>query len=108
MSRYNFFIISENKEVVLLGDFNIDLLKCGSNKKVSDFLGIIYSTNVLPNFTSPIRLTTCSETLTGNIFSSVVNDECIAGNLNSPISDHHAKVLITPNYTIIVYLSPAV
>ena len=30
------------KEVILLGDFNIDLLKCDSNKNVSDFLDIIY------------------------------------------------------------------
>ena len=31
-------LISENKEVVLIGDFNIDLLKGDSNKNVSDFL----------------------------------------------------------------------
>ena len=42
-------LISENKEVILLGDFNNDLLKCDSNKNVSDFLDIIYSTNLLPN-----------------------------------------------------------
>ena len=41
-------LISENKEVILLGDFNIDLLKCDSNKNVSDFLDIIYSNNLLP------------------------------------------------------------
>ena len=28
-------LISENKKVILLGDFNIDLLKCNSNKNVS-------------------------------------------------------------------------
>ena len=49
--------ISENKEVILLGDFNIELLKCDSNKNVSDFLDIIYSTNLVPNITSPTRLT---------------------------------------------------
>ena len=31
-------LISENKEVILIGDFNIDLLKSDSNKNVSDFL----------------------------------------------------------------------
>ena len=35
-----------------------------------------------------------------SIFSSVFNDDCIAGNLISPISDHHAQFLIIPNYTI--------
>ena len=31
-------LISEKKEVILIGDFNIDLLKGDSNKNVSDFL----------------------------------------------------------------------
>ena len=92
-------LISENKEVILLGDFNIDLLRCDSNKNVSDFLDIIYSTNLLPNITSPTRLTSRSQTLIDNIFSSVINDDCIAGNLISPISGHHAQFLIIPNYT---------
>ena len=50
-------VISENKEVILLGDFYFDLLKCDSNKSVSDFLHIIYSTNLLPTITSPTILT---------------------------------------------------
>ena len=93
-------LISENKEVILLGDFNIDLLKCDSNKNVSDFLDIIYSTNLVPNITSPTRLTSRSQTLIDNIFSSIINDDCIAGNLISPISDHHTQFLIIPNYAI--------
>ena len=32
--------------------------------------------------------------------SSVINDECIASNLISPISDHHAQFLIIPIYRI--------
>ena len=71
--------ISENEEVILPGDFNIDLLKCDSNNNVSDFLDIIYSTNILPNITSPTRLTSCSQTLTDNFFSSVVNDGWLQG-----------------------------
>ena len=31
-------LVSENKEVILLGDFNIDLLKCDSNKNFLTFL----------------------------------------------------------------------
>ena len=41
-------LISENKEVILHGDFNIDLLKCDSNRNVPDFLDIIYSSNLVP------------------------------------------------------------
>ena len=58
-------LISENKEVILLGDFIIDLLKCDSNKNVSDFLDIIYSTNLAltSNITSPTRLTSAKPNL---------------------------------------------
>ena len=93
-------LISENKEVILLGDFNIDLLKCDSNKNVSDFLDIIYSTNLIPNITSHTRLTCGSQTLIDNIFSSIINDNCIVGNLISPISEQHAQFLIIANYTV--------
>ena len=91
---------SENSEVILLGDFNIDLLKYDSNKNVSDFLDIIYSTNLVPNITSPTRLTSRSQTLIDNIFSSITNDDYIPGSLISPISDDHAQFLIIANYTI--------
>ena len=92
-------LISENKVILL--DFNIDLLcdQCDSNKNVSDFLDMRYSTNLVPNITSPTRLLSWSQTLIDNIFSSIINDDCIAGNLISPISDHHAQFLIIPNYT---------
>ena len=88
-------LISENKEVKLLGDFNINLLKV-TQKIFSDFLGIIHSTNLLPNITSPTRLKSRSQTLTDNIFSSVTNDDWIA-EIYFPISDHHAELLIIPN-----------
>ena len=68
------------------------------NQNVSDFLDIIYSTNLVPNITSPTRLTSQSQTLIDNIFSSIINDDCVADNLISPISDHHEKILILPNY----------
>ena len=44
-------LISETKVVMLLGDFNIDLLKYDSNKNISDFLNIIHSANLCPNIT---------------------------------------------------------
>ena len=66
---------------------------------MSDFLDIIYSTNLLPNSTSLTRLRSQSQTLIYSHFSSVINDDCIAGNLISPISDYHAQFLIMPNYT---------
>ena len=87
-------LIDENKKVVLLGDFNIDLLKCDSNKNFSDFLDIIYTTNPLSklsNIISTTRLTSHSQILIDTIFNRVINDDCIACCSISPISDHHVQ-----------------
>ena len=65
-------LIGKNKEVILLVDFNIELMKCDSNKHVSDVLDIIYLANPLPNITSPTRLTRNGQNLIDIIFSSVI------------------------------------
>ena len=46
----------ENKTVVLLEDFNADLLKYDKDCNVSDFLDTIYSNLLLPHIASPTVL----------------------------------------------------
>ena len=41
-----------------------------------------------------------SQTLIYNIFSSIIDDDCHAGNLISLLYDQHGQFLIIPNYTI--------
>ena len=45
------------KEIILLGDFNMDLIKTNTNNNGSEFLDIIYSSYLIPHITSPTRLT---------------------------------------------------
>ena len=59
-------ISKEKKTVVLLGDFNADLLKYDYDDEVADFLDAIYSTLLLPNISSPTRITSTSATLIDN------------------------------------------
>ena len=87
-----------NKEVILMGDFNIDLIKSNSNANASEFLDVIYSSNLLPHITSPTRLTSRSHTLIDNIFSNI-NEECTSDNIINTISDHLGQFLITPNHS---------
>ena len=90
-------LTKENKkEVILLGDFNIDLIKSNSNANASEFLDVIYSSNLLPHITSPTQLTSRSHTLIDNIFSNI-NEECTSGNIINTISDHLGQFLIIPN-----------
>ena len=51
-------LLSEkNKEIVLLGDFNIDLLKYEKDHNISDFLDQMYSASLVPHITFPTRVT---------------------------------------------------
>ena len=43
------------KEVILLVDFNIDLVKSNLNANASELLDVIYSSNLLPHITPPTR-----------------------------------------------------
>ena len=91
-------LTKENKkEVILLGDFNIDLIKSNSNANASEFLDVIYSSNLLPHITSPTQLTSRSHTLIDNIFSNI-NEECTSGNIINTISfksiSYYSKLLL--------------
>ena len=84
----------ENKTVVLLGDFNADLLKYDKDCNVSDFLDTMYSNLLLPHIASPTRVTLNSETLIDNIFSDNYDSAFTSGNLVTTLSDHHAQFLL--------------
>ena len=84
----------ENKHIVLLGDFNIDLLTCESNNSTNDFLDLITSNSLMPLILRPTRITTHSKTLIDNIFTSIIENDNIAGNITCSISDHLAQFII--------------
>ena len=86
---------SENKTIVLLGDFNADLLKHDQNGNIADFLDLMYSSLLFPHIFSPTR-TTSSATLIDNIFTNNYNS-FVSGNLVNTLSDHHAQFLIMGN-----------
>ena len=75
-----------NKNVFLLGDFNIDL-----------FLDTITSNLFVPHIIHPTHITSHSRTLIDNIFSNSPNfSQAKSGNLTISISDHLAQFLIIP------------
>ena len=47
----------ENKAIVRSGDFNANLLKYDTERDVSDFLYLIYVNTLLPQITTPSRIT---------------------------------------------------
>ena len=87
-------ISTENKTIILLGDFNIDLIQCSTDIKTSEFFNLVSSYNPLPYITLPTRITNRSQTLIDNIFSNSTSTQIISGNLTSTVSDHLPQFFI--------------
>ena len=78
----------EDKKIVLLGDFNIDLLKLDVHDDSSTYFDIVSSFGLLPTILRPSRITCRSKTLIDNIFSNFGDVDTTSGNLIYSISDH--------------------
>jgi hypothetical protein len=91
-----------NKEVVLTGDFNIDLLKIKEKSNFNSFFETILSNGFIPKITFPTRITNHSSTLIDNIFVKLSNNfsSTTSGILLTNISDHF------PCFTCLDYLTP--
>ena len=83
---------SENKSVILLGDFNVDLMKYDNHHSTNGFLDSLSLHLFLPHITQPNRIRDTSKTLIDNIFSSTLIENTISGHLTATISDHYFSV----------------
>ena len=87
----------KNKTIVIMGDFNIDLLKYVTEKDSANFLDSMYASFLLRYISTPSRVTPRSKTLIDNIFSNNIEDGSISGNIVTTISDHYAQFLLLQN-----------
>ena len=90
-------ISKEKKSIFLLGDFNVNLLNYNEHNQTNEFLDSLASNSFIPLILQPTRITSHSNTLIDNIFSSVINPDIISGNLTATISDHLPQFAIIPN-----------
>ena len=88
---------SENKSVILLGDFNVDLMKYDNHHSTNEFLDSLSSHLFLPHITQPTRIRDSSKTLIDNIFSNTLIENTISSNLTATISDHLPQFIILLN-----------
>ena len=81
---------TERKTCYLLGDFNINLINCGSHVDTKDFLNNMFSHSFYPVISKPTRITEYSATLIDNIFCNLqsVSKETYNGLIYTDISDH--------------------
>ena len=85
----------ENKDILIRGDFSINLLNCKNDKDTTTFLDTIFSNSFPPFITLLTRVGNTSETLAGNIFyNKPLNNDMIAGDLCSVISYRLIQFLV--------------
>jgi predicted nucleotidyltransferase len=81
-------LAAENKETYLMGDMNIDLLKCSSHHKTGEYLESVFSHGFLPLITKPTRITDHSATLIDHIYANKQDILSTSGIIINDISDH--------------------
>ena len=83
----------ENKEITLLGDFNLDLLKFDKLHVIEQFVNVMFCFQLV--ILQPTRYTDNSRpTVIDNIFVNSLDLKAISGNLISKISDHMPNFII--------------
>lgn len=80
--------LNNKRNIVICGDYNIDLLKVDSHIQNSDFVETIYKNGLYPLITKPSRITATSATLIDNIFTNVLDNHITSGLVINDISDH--------------------
>ena len=61
---------SNTPEIIITGDFNIDLLKANTNATFSDFFDLVTTHNFIPKITLPTRFSERTATLIDNFLCS--------------------------------------
>ena len=79
---------------ILMGDFNIDLLKSNANNVTSKFLEVMTSCLSIPYIQQPTRVFGSSATLIDNIFMNSVEFVTVSSNLLCQPADHLLQLLV--------------
>ena len=78
---------TEKREIIMTGDFNIDLMKT-NDENTNDFLNINFSFGLTPVIKYPTRITLNTASLIDNIFINTFERNLESGSFSVEISDH--------------------
>ena len=89
----------ENKYCMIMGVFNLDLLKFESHPATDDFMNILGTSFFHPHILQPTRITDHSATLIDNIFLNSLEHFTISGNIIYDLTDHLPNFLIINKFS---------
>ena len=90
----------ENKSLLIMGDFNINLVNYDSHPETIDFINLMVSHYLLPHILQPTRVTDHSATIIDNIFFNTLEFDTLSGNLLTKISYHFPQFLVVKNAAV--------
>ena len=90
-----------NEKIVIIGDFNVDLLRINNGSMPLEFLSAMYSIGCIPQILQPTRITGTSATLIDHIWVNDLSGVCRSGIIRSTISDHFPVFLSYSKSSII-------
>ena len=70
----------ENKSLLIIGDFNINLVNYDSHPETNHLMNLMVSHYLLPHILHPTRVTDHSATIIDNIFFSTLKFDTLSGN----------------------------
>ena len=90
-------IKNEYKNIILMGDFNVNLINYYKNRGTYEFLEQLFNHNFALQITHPTRITEKTATLIDNIFVNGQMQKYNSRNIATSISDHLAQFIIIEN-----------
>ena len=92
-------ILSENtkanKTLFLAGDFNINVLNYKNNKKVQNFVYLMFQFSMIPTINKPTRVTSYTASAIDNIITNCIFDNDFESNIiKTNVSDHLLIIFI--------------
>ena len=80
-------LLTEKKEVIIMGDYNINILNSDVDNWISEFLDTVYSNLLFPPINTPTCISTTWRTLIDNMFYNDITKNIASGNSTVSISD---------------------
>ena len=87
------------KEVILIGDFNINLIDFDKNKRVQSFVNPMFLFGMIPKINKSTRVTRHTTTAFDHVFTNTImgNIEIKTAIVKIDISDHFPMIFATKN-----------
>ena len=87
----------EKKRSLIVGSFNLNLIKYSQITGLNQFLEVVLTNNFIPQIILPTGINQKYAALIDNIFLNYHEHQCISGNLTTSISGYLSQFTITEN-----------